>query len=68
MVESTIEQKAKFKLSNMELLPIAKTIKCPVVLLTSKEDNIVHSLHSEKIYSSIGHRDKEIVFIKGDHN
>lgn len=46
MIESSIEQKAAFKITDMELLPDIKYIKCPVLLLTSKDDKLVLSKHS----------------------
>lgn len=68
MVESNIEKKAGFRISEMQLLEDIKLIKCPVLLLTSKDDKLVNSNQSEKIYEAISHRDREIMFIKGEHN
>jgi alpha-beta hydrolase superfamily lysophospholipase len=68
MIESSIEHKAGFKISDMELLEDTKCIKCPVLLLTSKDDKLVISSHSEKIYEAITHKDREIMFIRGEHN
>jgi esterase/lipase len=52
----------------MELLEDVKCIKCPTLILTSREDKLVLSTHAEKIYAAITHREREIIFIKGEHN
>jgi esterase/lipase len=52
----------------MELLEDVKYIQCPTLLLTSKDDKLVLSTHSEKIYEAITHKDREIMFIRGEHN
>lgn len=39
-----------------------------MLLLTSKEDKLVQSSQSEQIYEAIRHREREIMFIKGEHN
>jgi esterase/lipase len=52
----------------MELLPDIKYIKCPIFIITSTDDTLVPAAHSERIYQNIGHKDREILFIKGQHN
>lgn len=49
------------------MLPDASTIHCPVLIIASKEDKLVHYSHADKIYQAILHRNKEILFIKGEH-
>ena len=42
-------------------------IKCPVLIIASKEDKLINYSHAEKIYEAILHKDREIYFIKGEH-
>ena len=58
MVKSTIESKANFDMNELELLPDASIIKCPVLLIASKDDKLIHYSHADKIYKAILHRDK----------
>ncbi len=61
LVGSSIEQRANFKLEELELAQDVEKIRCPVMLLASKEDTFVSYTHSEEIFAKLPlHEHKQI--------
>ena len=46
---------------------IIKHLKIPILILASKEDELINWNHSEKIYTEYLSKDKELFFIRGSH-
>lgn len=65
MIKSTIESKADFKVDELELTHDIDSLDCPILILASKNDTLIHYHHSEDIYKQITHQNKELHFIKG---
>lgn len=53
MVGSSIEERANFKVEELELSPDLEKVRCPVLLLASKQDTFVSHQHSEEIFSKL---------------
>lgn len=43
------------------------TIKCPVAIVHSKEDNLINYCNAEALYEAIEHSDKILIPVKGNH-
>jgi pimeloyl-ACP methyl ester carboxylesterase len=68
MVSSSIEERAGFKVEQLELGADVESIRCSTLLVTSKEDSFVNYSHSEEIFSKLKLQDsKEIEYTRGEH-
>jgi pimeloyl-ACP methyl ester carboxylesterase len=56
-----------FFIGNLPIAEKIKNIKCPVLILHSKGDNVIPFGNALKNYESIPHSDKELIEIAGDH-
>lgn len=68
LVGSSIEKRANFKLDQLELGQDVERIRCPAMLLASKEDTFVNCSHSEEIFGRLALKDhKQMEYIGGQH-
>lgn len=45
-----------------------RDVKCPIVIIHSREDTLIPFTNAERMYQSIPHRCKLLIEIKGDHS
>ena len=67
LIKGSIEEKVRFNLEDLEMKEVARQLKTPVLILASKEDELINWHHSEQIYNEYLSKDKELLFIKGSH-
>lgn len=67
-VKGTIEQKADFKFDELDLNKCITKMNTPVMILASKEDELVSYKHSEEIFNNYAGKEKHLEYIGGNHN
>lgn len=68
MIGSSIEERADFKVEELELEKDVETIRCSTMLIASKEDTFISFTHSEDIFTHLKlHENKQIEYIRGQH-
>ena len=67
-IRGTLEEMGKFKVEELELEEIVRTLDVPMLFFTSNEDVTVHSHHSISLFDNCSHSKKKLAYIKGLHN
>ena len=67
LMRNTIENVIQCHLDDYELLPVVEKLEVPLMIICSKEDEVVGYEHAEMIYGAYGGRGKELVFVEGGH-
>ncbi|PIA39305.1 hypothetical protein AQUCO_02600034v1 [Aquilegia coerulea] len=66
-MRKTIQKKAKFDITDLNTIKVAKSCFVPVLIGHAIDDDFIHPHHSERIYDAyVG--DKNIIKFEGDHN
>lgn len=67
-VRRSIEQKADFKFDELDLTTCIHKLSTPVMILASKEDELISYRHSEEIFHGYAGKDKQLEYVEGSHN
>ena len=68
MIESAVEEKANFKISELNAEPAAKECVVPAFFLHASGDDFIIPDHSVKNHAAYGGSNKVIKYCEGDHN
>ena len=68
IIKQTIQTKAKFQITDLDVIKRAERCVTPCIFVASKLDTFTRCHHSEKLHSAYKGADTRIIYFEGEHN